>query len=45
MWWSKELETHSKKLRPIISLSRKVLDPFEKTFFWESVESFVMKPD
>ena len=29
---SKALETHSKKLRPTVSLPRNVTDPFEKIF-------------
>ena len=29
-WGSKALETHSKKLRPKVSLPRKVAEPFEK---------------
>ena len=31
---SKGLETHSNKLRPTVSLPRKVVDTFEKIFFW-----------
>ena len=31
-WESKALKTHSKKLRPTVSLPRKNVDPFEKYF-------------